>query len=71
MKPFLYAALRFIVASLFAWGGILIWAFTMLEQDDSYRDRTPMAADTFVALWLIGSIVAAFGAVKLSRRPTR
>ena len=71
MRTFLYAVLGFIVASLFAWGGLLIWALTMLEPDDSYWDRTPMAADAFVACWLLFGIATSFGAAMWSRRPTK
>ena len=68
MKTFFYAVLGFLVASFLAWGGLLIWAFTVLDPNDSYWDRTPNAADTFVACWLIFGIATAIGSVLLSRR---
>jgi hypothetical protein len=71
MKTFLYAISGFIVASVFAWGCLLVWAFTALEPGDSYWDRTPITADAFVACSLLFGIVTAFGAVMWSRRPNR
>ena len=68
MRTFFYAASGFFAASLLTWGGLLLWEITTLESQDSYWDRTPQVADTFVAYWLLFGIATAIGAVLLSRR---
>lgn len=68
MRTILYAILGFTIASVLAWGGLLTWGFLFLDPNDSYWDRTPYAADTFFACWLLLSIVAAIAAARWSRR---
>ncbi|GGZ08236.1 hypothetical protein ACFFTM_03410 [Pseudoduganella plicata] len=67
MNTFLYAALGFTLATVVAWGGLLVWAFIFLDRHDSYWDHAPGAAETFFVCWLLSGIVAAFIAAWMSR----
>ena len=69
MKTFLYSLLGFVIASVIAWGAMLLWGGLVLQLSpgDSYWDRTPYAADIFLACWLCFATGAAVLAVRLAR----
>lgn len=68
MKTFFCVIAGFAIASIIAWGGLVCWGALFLEQDDSYRDRTPYAAQVFCAVWLGFAIVTAILAARWRRR---
>ncbi len=68
MKTFLCAVLGFLLASVIAWGGLLLWGVIFLDKGDSYWDRQPYAADVFFACWLVFSTATSIAAAWLSRR---
>ncbi len=69
MKIFLYLLLGFALASVIAWGALLLWGALVLQLSpgDSYWDRTPYGADIFIACWLFLAIGAAILAARLGR----
>ena len=69
MKTFLYSLLGVAIASVIAWGALLLWGGLVLQlpPGDSYWDRTPYGADIFLAGWLCFAIGAAMLAVRLGR----
>ncbi|AQR69245.1 hypothetical protein BZG29_13490 [Janthinobacterium sp. LM6] len=70
MKTFLYSLLGFVLASAMAWGALLLWGGLVLQlpPGDSYWDRTPYAADMFLACWLCFATGAAMLAARLGHR---
>lgn len=68
MKPFFCALAGFAIASIIAWGGLVCWGALFLEQDDSYWDRTPYAAQVFCAAWQGFAIVTPAWAARWRRR---
>ncbi len=69
MKTFLCSLLGFVLASVIAWGALLLWGGLVLQlpPGDSYWDRTPYAADIFLACWPCLAIGAAMLAARLVR----
>lgn len=67
MRTLVYAVLGFFLATVIAWGGLLAWAFLVLDPHDSYWDRNPGSADTFFICWLLAGIATAAVAARLSR----
>lgn len=71
MRAIRYAILGFAIATAAAWGALLLGGAVFLTPGDSYWDRTPYAADIFLATWLALGLAAAIFGAKLSQRQTR
>jgi trans-2-enoyl-CoA reductase len=68
MKTIAYCVLGLVLASLLAWAGLLGWAATNLNPNDSLWDRNPQAANGFAVVWLLLSVVGGAVGVWLARR---
>lgn len=57
MRKLIFSVAGVVIATLFAWGGLLAHGAIVLNSGDSQWDRDPGAADLFFGLWVIVSIL--------------
>lgn len=70
MKSLAYFLAGFLSATVVAWGALFAWVrvYMGVSPTDSYRDRVPYGADTFLICWLVFSFAAAVACTQLARR---
>lgn len=70
MKSLAYFIAGFLIATIVAWGALFAWVRVYLgvTPADSYWDRVPYGADTFLICWLVFSFAAAIASTRLVRR---
>lgn len=70
MKSIAYFVAGFVIATAVAWGSLYAWvrAYLGISPTDSYWDRVPYGADTFLICWLVFAVAAAIAFSRLARR---